>query len=150
MTSWSGAIPYFTEDELACQGSGIIKLDIRFAARLPALRAAWNAPLIPTSVCRTPAHNKAINNGRGGHPRSLHLTENPFHPTNGTMASDFWWEGWDTETKLRFARLAYRMGWSVGLHNTFGHIDRRADIGLRKRVFLYGEWSGAFSVDEVL
>lgn len=139
--SWHGALPYFPKHELACQGCGVVHLDIRFAAALPALRQAWGAPLTPTSVCRTPSHNTAV----GGHPRSLHLTGNPYHPTNGCMAADFAWP----DDKLAFARLAWQMGWSVGLHDSFIHVDRRADIGLQKRVFLYGEWSAPFDREDI-
>lgn len=149
---WTGALPYFSERELACRGTGVIRLDLRFAAALPALRAAWGRPLDLTesgSVCRTPEHNLRVR----GHPRSMHLTDNPVHPTHGTMAADIPWRGWAAADQLRFARLAYRMGWSVGLHDGFCHVDRRADLGLPnlpKAVFLYGDWSGNFGPDEVM
>ncbi len=146
MTTWTDAIPYFARAELACKGTGTILLDARFAAHLPALRAAWGKPLSPTSVCRTPAHNDSV----GGHPRSLHLTENPEHPTRGTMAADIAWRDWPAQRKLDFARLAYRMGWSVGLHDGFCHVDLRRMIGLTKAVFVYGAWSAPFARDEVL
>ena len=147
MTTWTDAIPYFTRAELACKGTGTILLDARFAAHLPALRAAWGKPLVPTSVCRTREHNANV----GGHPRSLHLTENPVHPTHGCMAADLAWRDWPTQRKLEFARLAFRMGWAVGLHDGFIHVDRRADVGLRKAVFLYGsEWSAPFDKEDVL
>lgn len=145
---WSEEIPYFTRSELACKGTGIIRMDIRFAAALPALRLAHGGPLGPSSVCRTPDHNKAV----GGHPRSLHLTENPKWPTNGTMAADIRWLGWSSDDQLDFAGLAWDMGWSVGLHDSFCHIDRRADLALPElpqHVFLYGSWAGAFSPNDV-
>ena len=141
---WTSAIPYFSVAELACKGSGIVQLDMRFAATLPALRAAWGKPLTPTSVCRTPEHNARVQ----GHPRSLHLTENPTHPTHGCMAADIAWRDWPEEDRIAFARLAYRMGWAVGLHDGFCHIDRRKDIGLEKMAFVYGSWSG-FSREEI-
>lgn len=162
MTTWTDAIPFFKRHELDCKGSrkldgsgkpipgsGVILMDLRFAVALPNLRIRWGKPLNTNSVCRTPEHNAAINNGKGGHPRSLHLTKNPKHPTNGTMAADVPWRDWPSATKLEFARLAYSMGWSIGLHNGFCHIDRRTDIGLYHAVFLYGEWSGAFGPDDV-
>lgn len=141
-----GPIPFFSEEELACQGAGVIKLDWGFAVKLPILRNEWGRPLVCTSVCRTPEHNKAV----GGHPNSLHLTDNPKHPTGGTMAADFYWGEWSTEGKLEFARLAYYMGWSVGLNDVFVHVDLRKDIGLEKAVFTYGsEWSEPFTKEEV-
>lgn len=142
----SRAIEFFSERELACKGTGVIKLDPRFAEALPKLRRAWGSALSPTSVCRTPEHNTKV----GGHPRSLHLTENPAHPSQGCMAADIAWRHWPTSQKLEFAKLAWSMGWAVGLHDGFCHIDRRADIGLKRTVFLYGTWSGAFSPGDVV
>lgn len=142
------AIRFFSRSELQCKGSRLIKLDPRFAAALPELRAAWCRPINPTSVCRTPEHNKQV----GGNPRSLHLTENPSWPTFGTMAADIRWRAWPESDKLLFARLAWSMGWSVGLHNGFCHIDRRLDmnlINLPQAVFLYGHWSGQFGPAEI-
>lgn len=145
MNVWTEAIPYFPKSQLACKGSGIIKLDIRFAVMLPLLREKWGKPLTPSSVCRTPAHNKA----EGGHPNSLHLTENPVHKTYGTMAADIRWADWKVEEQLRFAKLAYSLGFSVGLHRSFCHVDLRAVTGLPQSVFLYGAWTDAFKPSEV-
>lgn len=41
MTPIITAIPFFPEHELACKGTGVIKLDPRFAEELPKLREAW-------------------------------------------------------------------------------------------------------------
>jgi hypothetical protein len=152
------AIAYFGAHELDCNGTrdigkdghpipgtGVIKMDPRFARALPELREAWGEPLLTNSVCRTPAHNTRI----GGHWRSLHLTDNPHWPSVGSMAADIRWRSWSTTKKLAFARMAYSMGWSVGLHDGFCHVDRRADIGLTKRCFLYGTWGGVFDPSEV-
>ena len=144
--TWSGDLPFFSRDELKCKGSGKVLLDARFAATLPALRVVWGGPLLLTSCCRTPEHNAAV----GGHPRSLHLTKNPHHPTKGTLAADLDWRAWPDDRKKEFARLAWSRGWSVGLHSVFIHVDRRTDIGLLQAVFLYGEWSGNFEPHEVI
>lgn len=141
-------IEFFGADECACKGTGVIKMDPRFAEALPLLRKAWGSPLGASSICRTPAHNKA----ERGHPSSLHLTENPKWPTLGSMAADIKWRNWPVQRKLAFARLAWSMGWSVGLHSSFCHIDRRGDLGLAnlpQNVFLYGAWHGAFTPSEV-
>lgn len=163
MSTWTDAIPYFDRHELDCKGTrhlnedgnpipgtGVIELDIRFAVAFPHLRVEWGGPLHPNSVCRTPEHNAQINNGKGGHPRSMHLTQNPKHPTSGTMGADVAWRDWSTETKLKFARLAWSLGWSIGLHDGFCHVDRRADVGLNQGVFLYGTWSGEFDPEDVI
>jgi hypothetical protein len=143
------AIEFFSEKELACKGTGVVKLDPRFADALPKFRRAWGKGITANSVCRTPEHNAKV----GGNPNSLHMTENPKWPTLGTMAIDCSWRGWSKDEQLRFARLAWSMGWAVGLHNGFCHIDRRADLGLPnlpQSVFLYGEWDNRFNKDEIV
>lgn len=148
MTPITTSIDFFSAQELACKGSGIIKMDPRFAVALPELRVAWGAPLSPSSVCRTPEHNTKV----GGNPRSLHMTENPAWPTFGAMAADIRWRNWSVFNQLRFARLAYSLGWAVGLHNGFCHVDRRGDLNLPnlpQRVFLYGDWDGRFKPSDI-
>lgn len=148
MRSVTNRIPYFTETELACKSSGIVCMDPRFAAELPRLREAWGRPLTLNSVCRTPAHNAAA----GGHPSSLHLTANPRWPTLGAMAADVRWRDWHVADMLAFARLAWRLGWAIGLHNGFCHVDRRGDLVLSelpRQVFVYGSWDGRFGPDAV-
>jgi len=148
MRVYRKALPYFTKKELACQGTGVIALDIRFAIALPALRHAWGKPLTPTSVCRHPVHNSQI----GGHPRSLHLTDNPEWPTYGCMAADIAWGHWSGAEWRQFCALAWDTGWSIGLSKTFVHIDRRADIGmdrLPQTVYTYDDWPDDFGKAEI-
>ncbi|PPC86678.1 MAG: hypothetical protein CTY37_05330 [Methylotenera sp.] len=143
--TWVEAIPYFTKHELACKGSGIVEMDARFAVMLPYLRLKWGKTLSLSSVCRSPQHNTNV----GGHPNSLHLTYNPKHKTNGTMAADVTWKNWPKDEQIAFAKLAYDVGFSVGLHNAFCHIDLREEIGLPKIVFLYGTWDGRFKPSDI-
>ena len=140
---WTQPVPYFPRDELADPVTGEIRLDYRFAVQYPFLRHCWGEPLLSNSVCRSAEHNE------GGHPRSLHLMENPVHPTEGTMAADVAWHDWVTERKKLFARMAWVLGWSVGLNPDFCHVDRRADIGLSATVFVYDAWDGTFKPSEV-
>ena len=142
---WTSALPFFTAQELACRHCGVIKLDLDFAAQITALRSKWGQPLTPNSCCRCPAHNAA----EGGHPNSLHMTENAKHKTDGTMAIDFRWRTWETGEKLRFARLAHSMGFRVGLHDGFCHLDLGVKIGLPHKPFLYGLWSAPFPVEDI-
>jgi hypothetical protein len=121
-------------------------LNINFAAKLPALRVEWGKPLTPNSVCRCVIHNKRVH----GHPYSLHMTINPKHPIKGSAAADIRWRDWPTEEKLRFARMAHRHGFSIGLHDGFCHVDLRTEAGLGQGVFIYGEWSKPFKIDEVI
>lgn len=138
MAAWFNSLPFFRVLELACPRTGQIRLDLRFASALPFLRHSWGLPLIVNSVCRSQEHNRAV----GGHPRSLHLIHNPVHPVDGTMAADVNWYNWPDQKRIDLARLAWRLGWSVGLHPAFVHVDRRNDFGLVQRVFTYDEWQG--------
>lgn len=139
MSAYYEALPYFSKDELACKGNGEYKLDVSLAVYLPVLRYEWGKPLIINSGCRSPQHNTLI----GGHPRSLHLTDNPVHPTSGCAGVDIDWDTWSTEDQIKFAQFCYARGWSVGLHNGFIHIDRRINIGLNQAVYDYGSaWTG--------
>jgi hypothetical protein len=69
------------------------------------------------------------------------------------MAADIRWRGWPVDEQIAFAKLAWKMGWSIGLHNGFCHIDRRADlgvVGLNQAIFLYGTWDGSFSREQIV
>jgi hypothetical protein len=141
VSAWRGAIPYFAAEELRCKGSGEIALDLRFAAKLPALRAAWGAPLRLTSVCRSPAHNLAV----GGHPRSLHLTRNEAHRlAGGTMAADIAWQHLMHNQRRELYRLALAQGWACGLNENFLHIDLRGALGMSVVTFHYPNWTRPF------
>lgn len=148
-----GPIMYFVADELECKGSrkkdkdgkpipgtGVIKLDPRFANALVELRKEWGRPLVLNSCCRTPQHNATMS--PKGHPTSLHLTENPKWPTVGTAACDVRWRGWSEAIQKSFAQMALDKGWRVGLHDGFCHIDRGHDVGIKPRIFLYGTYTG--------
>lgn len=138
MTAHTTAIEFFGVDELRCKGSGIIKLDPRFAKELPELRRAWGKPLSTNSICRSPEHNRK----EKGNKNSLHLTDNPKWKCH-TMAADVRWRDWKEADQLKFAKLALSMGWRVGLHDGFCHIDRLKDITSGyPDVFLYGTYTG--------
>lgn len=148
MKSWESPLPYFTQNELACRHCGLIKLDLVFAAALVSLRHTWNSPLTPSSICRCPKHN----DDSFGHPRSLHLTENPVHQTEGCAAIDISWKYWPRHQQLKFAQLAWSKSWSIGLSEKFIHLDARAllkNIGLDQKIFLYDDWRFPFSHDEI-
>lgn len=141
MKNFNSAIPYFTRSELACKCCGVVSLDMVFAIKLPLLRHSWGKGLTPSSVCRCGPHNTRV----GGHKRSLHLMDNPVHPTNGTCAVDIKWGNWSVGDQLAFAKLAYFMGWSVGLDVSFIHIDSRVESAeLPQAVYTYSNWDGRF------
>ncbi len=59
----------FSPAEIACRGTGQLKLHPEALDRLQALRDALGKPLIVRSAYRSPEHNRAV----GGAPRSKHL-----------------------------------------------------------------------------
>lgn len=122
---------YFSEDELKCKGTGELKLATGFLGELVWLRQIFGRPMVPTSCCRSPEHNKNI----GGHPKSLHLTENHSHLTDGTMAIDIATGSEDYRQEL--IRLAREMGWSIGHGKGFLHLDRRIHLGYPRAEFDY-------------
>ncbi len=61
--------PSFSPAEIACRGSGAIKIDTDAMDKLQRLRNHLGKPLIVFSAYRSPAHNRAI----GGAPASKHM-----------------------------------------------------------------------------
>jgi len=66
--------PNFSPAEIACRGTGQIKLHPEALDRLQALRDRLGKPLILRSAYRSPAHNKAVK----GAPRSKHMEGTAF------------------------------------------------------------------------
>lgn len=123
-------LKYFTDAELAAKDTGIVKLADEFGERLDALREAWGKPLIVNSCCRTAKHNAEI----GGHPKSLHVYDKPFHRTGGTCACDFR----RMEDEDDFKKLAFSMGFSIGNESSCVHVDDRTRVlGLPQAQFSY-------------
>jgi uncharacterized protein YcbK (DUF882 family) len=127
------ATPYFTVQELQCKGTGEFKCNPLFLCYLSVLRHKMGKPFVITSACRSPEHNKNV----GGHPTSLHLTENDKWHSNGTMAVDISTNGWTLYERQKLIQLAMNDGWNVGIAKTFIHVDRGQDIGLTPRVWDY-------------
>ena len=59
----------FSPAEIACRGTGQLKLHPEALDRLQALRDRLGKPLIVRSAYRTPEHNRRV----GGAPRSKHM-----------------------------------------------------------------------------
>src|SRR5690606_19816920 len=64
----------FSPAEIACRGSGSLRLNEEALEKLQALRDRLGKPLIVRSAYRSPAHNRAV----GGAPRSKHLNGTAF------------------------------------------------------------------------
>jgi len=125
--------PNFSPAEMACKGSGLIRLHPGFMDALQELRRCFDKPMTITSACRSAAHNRKV----GGHPRSLHVCDAPQHPgQEGTLAVDIAVTGAAAAWELGL--LALNMGWSVGVPKAgFIHLDRRDMVGLPRGLFGY-------------
>ena len=114
-------IPYFTHGELACHKTHKIKLAEGFGDKLVALRKEYGLIMPVTSGCRSKEYNRSI----GGHYRSLHVYDEPHHQTGGCCAVDVRME--DGVVKGHLVATAWKMGWSIGVHGNFVHLDMRSD-----------------------
>lgn len=137
--SRSGKRVLFSHKELACKGTGTGIFAPWFGVMLRQLREYVGVAMYLTSCCRSYAYNAspAVN----GHPRSLHVYDKPYHPTGGTCAADVRKQG--EEYNKTIVEAAWRLGWSIGLANTFIHIDRRSDYtDLPQTVYYYHGYTG--------
>lgn len=66
--------PHFRPSELACKGSGSLKIDPASLDKLEELRATIGKPLRILSAYRSPAHNRKV----GGATNSQHLAAKAF------------------------------------------------------------------------
>lgn len=127
----------FKAKELMCQGSNIIRCHAGFQTELGALRKDWKEfsgkGTALNSCCRTPEHNEFV----GGHHVSLHLTVNTARKTKGCMAADVRNSLYSEEELRDFKQMCWLLGWSVGHHDIFTHIDRRIEIGMTQKEFFY-------------
>ncbi|MEX2375219.1 MAG: D-Ala-D-Ala carboxypeptidase family metallohydrolase [Dehalococcoidia bacterium] len=64
----------FSPAEIACRGSGSLRINEEALDKLQALRDRLGKPLIVRSAYRSPAHNRAV----GGAPKSKHLDGTAF------------------------------------------------------------------------
>ena len=121
----------FSHDELKCPATGMVRLDSAFALALVRLRVEYGLPMVVTSCCRSVAYNKKIR----GHPRSLHIWDEPFHPVTGTCAIDISMTNGLMRRKL--VRLAIDQGWAIGVASNFCHLDYRKAAGLDPVLYWY-------------
>lgn len=125
----------FSESELACQGTGTVMVSERFMEELQALRTEFGQGMTINSGCRSAEHNRNV----GGHPRSLHICDEPAHPgQDGCLAVDIRTSSGVYRGQL--FQIAWQRGWSIGWNakKNFLHLDRRDFVGLPQNSFDYG------------
>ena len=66
--------PSFSPAEIACRGTGAIKINTEALDKLQTLRNRLGKPLIVRSAYRSPSHNRAV----GGAPASKHMDGTAF------------------------------------------------------------------------
>jgi hypothetical protein len=126
------ATKYFSDSELACNLTGEYKLSDGFGNRIDILREATGRPMLLNSAARSKEHNKNI----GGHPRSLHVYDDPYHPTGGCCAIDV--RCTDGEYRAILQKAALQLGFSCGVADSFVHVDDRTRIlGFPQVVYTY-------------
>jgi hypothetical protein len=115
---------HFTESEMADPATGETKFAMHFIRKLETLRTDYGHPMIVTSGCRSQEHNEWLKRrGYQASPNSFHLMDNPKYQTGGTCAVDIARpNGNDLATLIG---LALSQGWSIGIANTFIHLDLR-------------------------
>ncbi|WP_114964308.1 YcbK family protein [Alkalilacustris brevis] len=102
--------PNFSPAEIACRGTGQLKLHAQALDRLQALRDRLGKPLIVRSAYRSPAHNRNV----GGTPASKHM--------EGT-AFDIAMANHDPEVFEAAAREVGFLGFGFYPRSGFMHID---------------------------
>ena len=126
---------HFTIKELACPCCQVIKLAPGFIESLESLRVYYDYPITVNSCCRCEEHNSSKE--VSGHHRSLHMFNNEAHDCD-TCAIDI-----RRPNGLMLHKLlthALELGFSVGIANTFIHLDKRTEytkLNLEPRVFTY-------------
>ena len=126
--------PNFTPAEMACKGSGLVAVHPALLDALQAIRTQVGRPLPITSGCRSMAHNANV----GGHPRSLHIADQPTRAGHhGCMAVDIACP--DGALRGDLFSTAWHRGLSIGWNAKRGflHLDVRYLFGSPQTSFDY-------------
>lgn len=124
---------YFSDEELKCKGSGIVKLDPNFERELLIYRETVGLPMYVNSCCRSEKYNAEI----GGAKTSYHMFEGVEDGRKGTLAIDI--KIFNDAQRAVMQGVALNLGWSVGTYKNFIHIDRRVDIG-KEQISFWGKY----------
>jgi hypothetical protein len=114
-------LEFFTDEEIMSPDTKEYVLAEDFGVALDDLRWQFGKPMILNSAARSEDYNAKI----GGHPRSLHVYDNPVHPTGGCCAVDV--KMTDSQERARLVMLALEHGWSVGVASSYIHLDLRTE-----------------------
>lgn len=141
-SDWSGVYPwkkYFTPEEIACRGSGRIRVESDVMDALYVLRLKYGKPMHILSGCRSSAYNDEIYKRQGLESRaSFHVYDNDYdRGQKGCMAFDV--AALDGRDRGELFSLAWGLGWSIGWNSARGflHLDLRTKIGWRQTTFGY-------------
>jgi len=116
---------HFSVNELKCPTSEKIKLAYGFIDDLEELRVAYAHGMDVTDGCRDESYNQwLIERGYPASKNSFHLINNEKYEIEGCCAIDIRRPNAITLHKLFMH--ATTLNWSIGLGNTFVHLDRRA------------------------
>jgi len=126
----------FSEAEFRCSHCGVLKLHPGFIETLQLARHEFSEPMKITSGCRCKAYNAQL----GGHPRSLHVCDEPYHADKGQqgcLAADI--AAVDGAYRGRLFVVLWRRGFSIGWNAKKGflHADLRTLIGMPQTTFDY-------------
>ena len=102
--------PSFSPAEIACRGTGSIKINTEAMDKLQDLRDRLGKPLIVRSAYRSPEHNRAV----GGAPASKHMQATAF---------DIAMSNHDPAAFEAAARAVGFLGFGYYLRSGFMHID---------------------------
>lgn len=122
----------FAARELACKGSGGMRLAPGFGEKLVELRLALAESMVVLSCCRSREHNKRV----GGVLRSFHIFDYPAWSTGGSCAIDISTPSAGYRQKL--FDLAWSRGWTIGTYKSFLHLDRRSDYTNQPQITFKG------------
>lgn len=125
--------PHFTYKELQSPDTKEIVLRDGFIDSLENLRYNFGKPMNITSGCRSIDYNMRI----GGEKRSFHIYDSEFWGEKGACAVDIKME--NGQLRGDFVSLAWDMGFSIIIYNTFIHIDLRSDYTDMKQIMLRGK-----------
>jgi len=132
----------FSHMELACRprdkqyGKG--RIPSTTLHRFMEFRVMFRRPINPTSVCRSREYNASLPNSA---VNSFHIFDTPARGNDGCIAMDIARRGAEYDRDL--ITLAWRYGFSIGIANTFIHIDdRTVSVGMPQAYWYYKSYSG--------